>query len=59
MLIEVTPPNSVHMLWLIPQFFIMTVAEVLFSVAGSEFSYTQVNSTKKKLILRSHFLLCN
>jgi len=40
--IEVTPANSVHMLWLLPQYFIMTVAEVMFSVTGLQFSFTQV-----------------
>ena len=39
----VVQPNSVHMLWLLPQFFVMTVAEVMFSVTGLEFSYSQVN----------------
>ena len=42
MVVEVTPPNSVHILWLVPQFFIMTVAEVMFSVTGLQFSFTQV-----------------
>ena len=43
MLVEVTPPNSIHILWQVPQYFIMTVAEVMFSVTGLQFSFTQVN----------------
>lgn len=35
-------PNTVHMAWQIPQYFILTCAEVLFSVTGLEFSYSQV-----------------
>ena len=37
-----TKENSVHMLWLIPQFFIITVGEILFSITALEFSYSQV-----------------
>lgn len=43
MIVEVTPSNSIHILWLVPQFFIMTVAEVMFSVTGLQFSFTQVD----------------
>ena len=31
-----------HMLWLIPQYVIITVSEVMFSISGLEFSFTQV-----------------
>lgn len=31
-----------HMAWQIPQYFLMTVGEVVFSVTGLEFSYSQV-----------------
>ena len=35
--------TSVRMLWLLPQFIIITVAEVMFAVPGMEFSYSQVS----------------
>lgn len=35
-------PNSVHMALQIPQYFFITVGEVMFSVTGLEFSYSQV-----------------
>ncbi|XP_010084527.1 PREDICTED: solute carrier family 15 member 1-like, partial [Pterocles gutturalis] len=38
---EDIPPNTVHMAWQIPQYFILTCAEVVFSVTGLEFSYSQ------------------
>ena len=38
-----TEPNSVHMFWLVPQYFIITVGEVMFSITGLEFSFTQVS----------------
>jgi solute carrier family 15 oligopeptide transporter 1 len=40
--IEVTPYSSVHMMWLLPQYFIITAGEVMFSVTGLQFSFTQV-----------------
>jgi len=39
---EDIPPNTVHMAWQIPQYFLLTCAEVVFSVTGLEFSYSQV-----------------
>lgn len=35
-------PNTIHMAWQIPQYFLITVGEVVFSVTGLEFSYSQV-----------------
>ena len=42
-LLTLTEPNSVHMFWLIPQYFVITVGEVMFSITGLEFSFTQVS----------------
>ncbi|XP_076046258.1 solute carrier family 15 member 1-like isoform X2 [Oratosquilla oratoria] len=53
---EITPPNSVHMLWLIPQYIIMTTGEVMFSVTGLEFSFTQA-PTSMKSVLQACWLL--
>ncbi|XP_071552704.1 solute carrier family 15 member 1 isoform X2 [Panulirus ornatus] len=55
-LYEVTPANSVHMLWLIPQYFIITVSEVMFSITGLEFSFTQAPSSMKS-VLQAAWLL--
>lgn len=35
-------PNTVNILWQIPQYFLISVAEIMFGVAGLEFSFTQV-----------------
>ncbi|NXH53972.1 S15A1 protein, partial [Rhabdornis inornatus] len=43
-------PNTVHMAWQIPQYFLLTCAEVLFSVTGLEFSYSQAPSNMKSVL---------
>ena len=40
-------PNVVHMAWQIPQYFLMTMGEVVFSVTGLEFSYSQVDTVTR------------
>ncbi|XP_034478048.1 solute carrier family 15 member 2-like [Drosophila innubila] len=47
---EVTEPNSMSMLWLIPQYVVMTLGEVMFSVTGLEFSYSQAPASMKSLL---------
>lgn len=47
---EVTQPNSVNILWLIPQYVIITAAEIMFSIPGLEFSFTQAPLSMKSLI---------
>ena len=38
-----TKENSIHMLWIVPQYFVITVGEILFSITCNEFSYSQVS----------------
>ncbi|KPJ06360.1 Peptide transporter family 1 [Papilio machaon] len=52
----VTPPNSLHILWLVPQYVVMTMGEVMFSVTGLEFSFTQAPASMKS-VLQSVWLL--
>ncbi|XP_072305837.1 solute carrier family 15 member 1-like [Eucyclogobius newberryi] len=49
-------PNSIHMAWLIPQYFLITAGEVVFSVTGLEFSYSQAPSNMKA-VLQAGWLL--
>ncbi|KAG5684395.1 hypothetical protein PVAND_013630 [Polypedilum vanderplanki] len=53
---EITSPNTVHMLWLIPQYVIMTGAEVMFSVTGLKFAYSQAPASMKSLLQASWLL---
>ena len=41
-----TTPNSIHILWQFPQYFVITASEVMFSVTGLEFSYSQVSTNQ-------------
>ncbi|KAM4602132.1 solute carrier family 15 member 1b [Polymixia lowei] len=43
-------PNTVHMAWQIPQYVLMTMGEVVFSVTGLEFSYSQAPSNMKSVL---------
>lgn len=46
----VVRPNTVNMLWQLPQFFVITLGEVLFSVTGLEFSYSQATPNMKSVL---------
>jgi len=45
-----TSPNTVHILWLLPQYIVITVGEVMFSITGLEFSYSQAPETMKSVV---------
>lgn len=52
----IAAPNSIHMLWLLPQYIIITAGEVMFSVTGLEFSFTQAPQSMKS-VLQAAWLL--
>lgn len=54
--VMITPASTVHILWLVPQYVIMTMGEVMFSVTGLEFSFTQAPVSMKS-VLQSVWLL--
>jgi dipeptide/tripeptide permease len=49
--IEAAGPGQVHVLWQVAQYFVMTTAEVLVSVTGLEFAYTQAPRAMKSTIM--------
>ncbi|KYM98055.1 Solute carrier family 15 member 1, partial [Cyphomyrmex costatus] len=46
----VTPPNSLHMAWMLPQYIILTMGEVMFAVTGLQFAFTQAPVSMKSLL---------
>ncbi|XP_055535385.1 peptide transporter family 1-like [Wyeomyia smithii] len=48
--ITVTEPNSINMLWLIPQYVVLTLGEVMYSITGLEFSFTQAPESMKSVL---------
>jgi len=51
-----TQDNSIHMLWLLPQYFVITVGEIMLSITGLEFSYSQAPESMKS-VLQAAWLL--
>lgn len=49
-LVTVTDHNGIHMLLLIPQYVVLTMAEIMFSVTGLEFSYSQAPKSMKSVM---------
>jgi solute carrier family 15 oligopeptide transporter 1 len=47
---QVVPDNSVSILWQIPQIAIITAAEILFSITGLEFAYSQAAPSMKSVV---------
>ncbi|XP_042750959.1 solute carrier family 15 member 1 [Lagopus leucura] len=48
--VEDIQPNTVHMAWQIPQYFLFSCGEIVFSVTGLEFSYSQAPSNMKSVV---------
>ena len=44
--------DCVHMLWIIPQYFLMVTAEIMFYITAMDFGYTQVCIYLPLLVLR-------
>jgi len=55
-LLTLTDPNSIHIFWLIPQYVVITVSEIMVSVTGLEFSYSQAPDSMKS-VLQAGWLL--
>ncbi|XP_071978170.1 solute carrier family 15 member 2 isoform X1 [Engystomops pustulosus] len=53
---EDIPANSFHVAWQIPQYFLISAGEVMFSITGLEFSYSQAPASMKS-VLQAGWLL--
>ncbi|KAJ8968409.1 hypothetical protein NQ317_007710 [Molorchus minor] len=49
-------PNSVNILWQVPQYFLISIAEIMFGVAGLEFSFTQAPKCMKTITIAGWYL---
>ncbi|XP_001603652.2 peptide transporter family 1 [Nasonia vitripennis] len=54
--VTLADPNSVHMFWLMPQYVVITMGEIMFSITGLEFAFTQAPVTMKSLLQASWLL---
>lgn len=45
-ILTVITANTINLFWLMPQYIVISVAEVMVSVTGLEFSFTQVRNAK-------------
>lgn len=55
-MVEVTPPNNIHMLWLVPQGLVMSMGYVMFSIPGLEFAYAEAPESMKTIIMAGWLL---
>lgn len=49
-IITVTQPNLLHMAYMLPQYIILTMAEVMFNIAGLQFAFTEAPVSMKALL---------
>ena len=46
----VVEDNRVHIMWLLPQYAVVTVGEILFSITSMEFAYSQAPPSMKSVL---------
>jgi len=51
-----SPDNELSILWQIPQYFVISVAEILFSITGYEFAYSQAPNSMKSVVFALYLL---
>ncbi|XP_015602452.1 solute carrier family 15 member 2 isoform X3 [Cephus cinctus] len=51
-----TPANKIHILWLVPQYLLISIAEVMFAISGLEFSFTQAPNSMKTVTIAAWYV---
>lgn len=55
-LVELTPPNTMHMLWMLPQYTLLAAGEAIMGVTGMYFAYSE-SPESMKTVLQACWLL--
>lgn len=54
---QLAPDNNVNVFWQLPQMIIISIGEILFSITGNEFSYSQVSNTYSQITVSANDLV--
>ena len=49
--LTLTSPNTVHMVWMVPQILLITLGDIMFAIPSSEFAYSQAPASMKSVVL--------
>ncbi|KAG7313613.1 hypothetical protein JYU34_000769 [Plutella xylostella] len=50
------PPNELSLAWILPQYLLISVAEIMFAVSGLEFSFTQAPKSMKTITIAAWYV---
>ncbi|XP_026317909.1 solute carrier family 15 member 1-like [Hyposmocoma kahamanoa] len=50
------PPNELHLAWIVPQYLLISIAEIMFAVSGLEFAFTQAPKSMKTVTIAAWYV---
>ncbi|CAH2103765.1 unnamed protein product [Euphydryas editha] len=50
------PPNELNLAWIVPQYVLVSMAEIMFAVSGLEFSFTQAPKSMKTVTIAAWYM---
>ncbi|XP_041986920.1 uncharacterized protein LOC121738752 [Aricia agestis] len=50
------PPNELHLVWIIPQYILISIAEIMFAISGLEFSFMQAPKSMKTITIAAWYV---
>ncbi|KAJ2954454.1 hypothetical protein O0L34_g2730 [Tuta absoluta] len=50
------PPNELNLLWIVPQYILISIAEIMFAVSGLEFAFTQAPKSMKTITIAAWYV---
>lgn len=57
LMFEISPPNTMHMLWLMPQYLMLSMSDAMFAVPGLAFTYAQAPKHMKTVMQATWLLM--